>query len=205
MDATQDHDHNQENILLNFFCFRNILETAVRYWKLAFICAILGVVVAFIATQWFIKPIYVAQSTIYSGKEKSDGSSDSMNSAYRELTVAMMLMNDYKAILDSNSVRNELYKRVCERFPDLKNRRYNVSIDIRRDSRVLTITASAGVPELAQFVAKETVDIFSAKVSKILKMDNVQTIDEANLPMRPSNLLRKRNLTIGFFIGLAAK
>ena len=117
MDAIQGHDHNQENILLNFFCFRNILETAVRYWKLAFICAVLGVVVAFVATKWFIKPIYVTQSTIYSGKENSNDSNDTINSAYRELTVAMMLMNDYKAILDSNVVRDSLFDRVSNDFP----------------------------------------------------------------------------------------
>ena len=117
MDAIQGHDHNQENILLNFFCFRNILETAVRYWKLAFICAVLGVAVAFVATKWFIRPIFVTQSTIYSGKENSNDSNDTINSAYRELTVAMMLMNDYKAILDSNVVRDTLFDRVHNDFP----------------------------------------------------------------------------------------
>ena len=39
---TQGNDLNQENILLNFFCFRNIFETAIRYWKLACVCAVLG-------------------------------------------------------------------------------------------------------------------------------------------------------------------
>ena len=245
MDATQDHDHNQENVLLNFFCLRNILETAVRYWKLACICAVLGIAVAFIATKWVIKPIYVTQSTIYSGKENSSDSNDTINAAYRELTIAMMLMNDYKAILDSNLVRDTLSERVSKEFPkqiksmaeenarfltnavpdadgklpplpydisreaerDLKNNVpknmwYTISIDIRRDSRVLTITARAGSPELAKYVADETALIFSEKIRDILRMDNVKIIDRAKKPLAPSNLRKKRNLSIGFFVGL---
>ena len=239
MDAIPSNDHSQENILLNFFCFRNILETAVRYWKLACLCAILGVTMAFVATKWFIKPIYVTQSTIYAGKENSTDSNDTTTSAYRELTIAMMLMNDYKAILDSNLVRDALMDRVINDFPQkikameaenaraLKNavpdvngvypeppfslsphaanpksRWYDINIEIRRDSRVLTITARAGSPELAQYVADETAMIFSEKIRDILKMDNVKIIDRAKKPSAPSNLLKKRNLAFGFFIGL---
>ncbi len=239
MDATQGLDHNQENILLNFFCFRNIMETAVRYWKLACICAILGLVAAYVATKWYIKPIYVTQSTIYSGKENSSDSNDTINAAYRELTIAMMLMNDYKAILDSNVVRDTLFDRVHNDFPlkikamEEENARalkkavsdakgappelpftispaarkdkkllYGINIEIRRDSRVLTITAKASSPELAQYVADETAAIFSEKIRDILKMDNVKIIDRAKKPLYPSNLRLKRNLGIGFLVGL---
>ena len=239
MEAAPVNDHNQENILLNFFCFRNILETAIRYWKLACICAVLGLAVAFCATKWFIKPVYVTQSTIYSGKENSSDSNDTVNAAYRELTIAMMLMNDYKAILDSNVVRDTLFDRVQNDFPkkikameeenaralknsvpdvngaapeppfrislqaqNPKNLRYGINIEIRRDSRVLTITARAGSPELAQYVADETAAIFSEKIRDILRMDNVKIIDRAKKPLGPSNLRMKRNLAVGFFIGL---
>ena len=239
MESIQGNDHNQENILLNFFCFRNILETAVRYWKLACVCAVIGVAVAFVATKWFIKPVFVTQSTIYSGKENSDESNDTINAAYRELTVAMMLMNDYKAIIDSNVVRDTLFDRVQHDFPrkieameeenaralknavpdangavpeppfvisslagNPKNRWYDINIETRRDTRVLTIIARAGSPVLAQYVADETASIFSEKIKDILKMNNVNIIDRAKKPLAPSNLRRKRNLAVGFFAGL---
>ena len=245
MEAIQGNDHNQENILLNFFCFRNILETAVRYWKLACVCAVIGVAVAFVATKWFIKPVFVTQSTIYSGKENSDESNDTVNAAYRELTVAMMLMNDYKAIIDSNVVRDTLAGKVMNEFPQMikamevenakalqnfvpderktipelpfniskqameqalapnaKNLGYAINIEIRRDCRVLTITARAGSPELAQYVADETASIFSDKIRDILKMDNVKIIDRAKKPLGSSNLRMRFNMTVGLFIGL---
>ena len=240
----QGNDSNQENILLNFFCFRNIFETAIRYWKLACVCAVLGIVVAFVSTKWFIKPVYVTSSTIYSGKENSSEASD-ITTAARELNLAMMLMNDYKAILDSNVVRDSLADKVINEFPqkikamdeenaralknfipdekrtapelpfqisaqamdqavnpNAKNLRYDINIEIRRDCRVLTITALAGSPELAQYVADETASIFSDKIRDILKMDNVKIIDRAKKPLASSNLRMRLNMVGGFLIGL---
>ena len=194
--------------------------------------------VSFVATKWFIKPVYVTSSTIYSGKENSSDSSD-ITTAARELSLAMMVMNDYKAILDSNVVRDTLADKVSNEFPqkiqsmqdenakalknfvpddkrtspelpfsisrqatDPKNLKYSINIEIRRDCRVLTITASAGSPELAQYVADETASIFSDKIRDILKMDNVKIIDRAKKPLKSSNRRMRFNLAVGFFVGL---
>ena len=208
MDTIQ-HDQDQENIWLNFFCFRNIFETAVRYWKLACLCAILGIAVAFVATKWLISPVYVAQSSVYSWRENSGESRDTVNS-YRELTLALMLINDYRALLDSELVKDELRQQVRQdftaRFPEQsrnpKDLWYTTSIETRRDSRVLTITARARTPQLAQYVADETAKIFSDTIKSVLQMDNVKIIDYAKLPGASTNLSLRRNLPMGFFIGL---
>ena len=207
---TIQRDQDQENILLNFFCFRNIFETAVRYWKLAFLCAILGGFWGFAATKWFIKPIYVSQSSVYSWRENSGDSRDSSNSVYRELSLALLLINDYRALLDSELVKDELRQQVRQdftaRFPEQsrnpKDLWYSTSIETRRDSRVLTIITRARTPQLAQYVADETAKIFSDTIKSVLQMDNVRIIDYAKLPGSPSNLSMRRNLPMGFFVGL---
>lgn len=210
MEAIQ-RDQDQENIWLNFFCFRNILETAVRYWKLAFLCAILGIVVAFVATKWLIKPVYVAQSSVYSWRAESSGESrDASAAAYRELTLALMLINDYRALLDSELVKDELRQQVrndfTARFPEqsksIKDLWYVTSIETRRESRVLTITARARTAQLAQYVADKTAEIFSDTIKSVLQMDNVKIIDCAKLPGSPSNLSLRRNLPLGLLVGL---
>jgi|GEM_PF-1793017 len=221
MESTQQ-DQNQENILLNFFCFRNIFETAIRYWKWAVFCAVLGVIVAFVATKWLITPIYVAQATVYSWRDESQSDSrDNINSAYRELSLALMLINDYRALLDSARVDEALYEQVQKDFPlqypelvkrlrkkkrlkegDKLELKYSKSIETRRDSRMLTIITKAETPELAEYVANETARIFSDTISDVLKMNNVQIIDRAKMPRNPSNLSMRRNLPIGFVVGL---
>ena len=217
-------DPGQENIFMNFFCFRNIFETAIRYWKWACAFAVLGVVVAFVVTKWLIAPVYVAQTTIYSWRDENQTDSrDNSIAAYRELSLALMLVNDYRILLDSAMVNDALREQVQKDFPlqypelieKLKKSkkvsdasqlrlRYSKSIETRRDSRVLTITTQAETPELAEYVANETARIFSDTISEVLKMNNVQIIGRAQKPTGPSNRSMRRNLIIGFMVGLMA-
>ena len=219
MDANkteQKQDQGQENIFLNFFCFRNIFETAIRYWKVAVLCAILGMATSYVATRWLIKPVYMSRATIFSwwdeklSEESTAKDSITLKSTerMRQLQMAQMLINDYRALLDSDTVKNALRKRVVTDFvrthPKYKGRlRYTVSIETRKETRVLTIISKADDPELAQYVANQTTAIFKDQVEKVLRMNNVQPIDEARLGILSNKSLR-RNLPIGFVVGLLA-
>ena len=206
----QKQDQGQENIFLNFFCFRNIFETAVRYWKIAVLCAILGVAVSFVYTKWLATPKYMSKSTIFSwwDEKLSEEAKDGVKSIekLRQLQMAQLLVNDYRALLESDSLRKELGDRVRMEFrkdhPEIKGPlTYTVSIETRRETRVLTIVATAKYPALSQYVARQTAAIFQEKVKTVLKMDNVQVIDEA----KPGILINKsmrRNLPVGFIVGL---
>ena len=212
----QSREQNQENILLNFFCFRNILETAIRYWYVAVLCAILGTVISFVSTKWLIAPVYTSRATVFSWREggfiKNDDGNERLRSTegLRQLQMAQMLINDYRQLLESERVRDELRVKVSEEFlnkypkykGDAKKLWYSINIETMRETRVLTIVAQARTPELAAFVAQQTAEIFKAQLFEVMKMDNVQIIDRAKTPSIPSNKSLKRNMPVGFIIGL---
>jgi len=207
-------DQSQENIFLNFFCFRNILETAIRYWKIAVLCAVLGVVTSFVLTKWVITPIYMSKATIFSWRDggRSEERNERLKSTedFRQLQMAQMLINDYRALLESERVGDALKVLIetdfLEKHPELKGKPkkcwYSISIESKRETRVLTIVSQAHDKELAQYVAQKTAEIFKDKVEQVLHMNNVQIIDDAKLPTTPSNKSLKRNIPIGFVIGL---
>lgn len=253
--TVQNRDQNQENIFLNFFCFRNIFETAVRYWKIAVLCAILGMVISFVSTKWLVSPVYVSKATIFSWRE-DDGDEPAKESlksteSFRQLQMAQMLINDYRALLESELVNDQLRKKVFRaiqpakpaasvdatapakvrpaddnlpqtefeqyvfenhparyaqnKFPKgirSQKLRYSISIETKRDTRVLTIIVQARTPELAEYVAQQTANIFKQEVQRVLHMNNVQIIDNAKLPVNPNNKSLRRNLPIGFILGL---
>ena len=254
----QKAEQSQGNIFLNFFCFRNIFETAIRYWKVAVLCAILGMGISYVATKWLIAPEYMSKATIFSWREENDkdgneikGSQRSQES-FRQLQMAQMLVNDYRALLQSELVNNQLSNKVfgddkrkpaadvkspagesatakgeedeetefekyvrakypparyeANHFPKALRRkklRYSISIETKRETRVLTIIAKARTPELAEFVAQQTAEMFKKEVQNVLHMNNVQIIDKAR-PGTLSNKSLRRNLPIGFAIGLMA-
>lgn len=241
----QVREQNQENVFLNFFCFRNIFETAIRYWKVAVLCAVLGTTIAFAVTKWVIKPEYTSRATVFSWRDEDKiNDKDKGSNELRQLQMAQMLVNDYRALLESERVRGKLAVKVygkklkkgngaetaeTEKKGDEDNfanyvrervrkgdfspdrikansnpekLRYSINIETRRETRVLTIVAQASTPELAQYVAQQTAEIFQNEVKEVLHMNNVQIIDDATLPGAPANKSLKRNLPIGFVIGL---
>ena len=272
INTEQNREQSQENIFLNFFCFRNIFETAIRYWKVAVLCAILGMAVSYVTTRWLVKPVYTSRATVFSWREEdSEGSNKEglkSTESLRQLQMAQMLINDYRALLESNLVNFQLRKKVYgdkekkpentapaaeaksaeekpattadakpetekskassaqsalpetdfekfvyEKYPQryrenkfpkalrAKKLPYSISIETKRETRVLTIIAKARTPELAEYVAQQTAEIFKQEVQRVLHMNNVQIIDEAKIGIIGNKSL-KRNLPIGFVIGL---
>lgn len=198
---------SETTFLQDFFCFRNILETALRYWLIVAIAAVLGVVVAFVYTRYLVKPIYVAHASIFSWRlEQDNDGAASVANTYRDLTTSLMLVNDYRELLKSSRVHKQLLQRVEEHFPKLppKQRWYDLKISSTRDSRILTIEAQARTPELAQFVANETTNVFGDTISEVLMLNNVQVVDTASKPGVAINRSLRRNLPIGLFLGALA-
>ena len=254
----QKAEQSQENIFLNFFCFRNIFETAIRYWKVAVLCALLGMAISFVATKWLTAPEYMSKATIFSWRDENEKDGNEIKGiqrsqeSFRQLQMAQMLVNDYRALLQSELVNDQLSQKVFgddkrkpaanaksaagksaaakgeedeetefekyvrEKYPPAryeanhfpkalrrKKLRYSISIETKRETRVLTIIAKARTPELAEFVAQQTAEIFKKEVQNVLHMNNVQIIDKAR-PGILSNKSLRRNLPIGFAIGLMA-
>ena len=166
--------------------------------------------VSFIATRWLIRPVYVAQSSLYAWRNASGESRENANSIYRELALGLMLIKDYQVLMDSELVKDELFRKVRQEFaashPGAETGGgklwYETEVEAQRDSRVLKITARARTPQLAQYVANETARIFSDTIQSVLQMDNVKIINYAKLPVHPSNLSLRRNLAIGLMVGV---
>ena len=198
---------SESSFLQDFFCFRNILETAFRYWMIVAVGALLGIIVAFVYTRYLVKPIYFAQASIFSWRlEQGDEGASNPASTYRDLATSLMLVNDYRELLKSSRVHKQLRQRVMARFPNYPPKMlwYDLKISNSRESRILTIEAQARTPELAQFVANETTNVFGDTISEVLMLNNVQVVDTAALPKMPINRSLRRNLPIGLLLGALA-
>ena len=195
---------SETSFLQDFFCFRNILETALRYWLIVAIAAVIGVAAAFVYTRYLVKPIYVAHASIFSWRlEQDNDGAASVANTYRDLTTSLMLVNDYRELLKSVRLQKELALKIDERFPQMtkEQKKYDLKINSTRDSRILTIEAQAHTPEFAQYIANETTRVFSNIIRDVLKLNNVQIVDTAELPEIPINRSLRRNLPIGFLLG----
>ena len=201
-DQVFDND-SESSFLQDFFCFRNILETALRYWIIVAVTTVIGVIAAFVYTRYIVTPIYTASASIFSWRLEQGEDAANIANTYRDLTTSLMLVNDYRELLQSSRLHKQLEKKIDERFPGMtkKQKEYDLKINSTRDSRILVIEAQAHTPEYAQYIANETTEVFSSIIRDVLKLNNVQIVDTAELPKIPINRSLRRNLPVGFLGG----
>lgn len=77
-----------------------------------------------------------------------------------------------------------------------------VSIEPVKDTQIISVKVVDTIPERAQNIANETANIFKDSIGDIMKVDNVQILDGATLPERPSSPNIKKNTAIGVVLGL---
>ena len=76
-----------------------------------------------------------------------------------------------------------------------------VSIEPVKDTQIISVKVVDTVPERAMDIANATSMVFKDSVTKIMKVDNVQILDKANLPEKPSSPNIKKNTLVGFVLG----
>ena len=206
MDFGQPKDSAKTSLFQDFFCIGNILETAIRYWRIVVIFTIIGLFTAFFITRYLIKPVYMAKSTIFAWQVSQGNERDQIASYGRMLAISSLLINDYQALLLSERVQDQVAAEVREfcGSGQEKGYWYKIGVDYQRDTRILTIKATSNLPKVAQFAANSTAKVFSETIRQVLELDNVQIIDAAKLPEKPINRSLRFNLMLGLVLGLMA-
>ena len=209
MEQTLMKQEQKKQAFSSFFedCFstRNIIENSIRNWKILVFFTLFGAVTAFALTQYVIRPIYSAQATVFA--MNTEGRND--NRIYsNEVLVGQHLSYDYQQFMVSNRVQDKVFSAMEEQFrgkgdPPPPMPWYSVTSTNTRNTRLIVITAKAHVPAIAQAAANATAMFFAQAVRDMMKIDNVQILDEAKLPKRPINLKIPRNVAIGLFLGFA--
>ena len=132
--------------------------------------------------------VYTAQVTIFCG---FFGESDETNASprnadrFRQLQMSQMLINDYRALFDSEYVQSKIENVIVKEFSGFRRGvgvgRYSVVMEGRPDCRVLTIVAKSDHPSVALVAAQTGAEIFKAMVRDVLKLDNVRIIGGASI------------------------
>lgn len=179
---------------------QSILRVLMKYWHTLLICAILGGLAGWSLSKWVFSPVYESSVTIFAWDSDDDDKNTTVIKS-QALDLSTRLVNDYKEIITSRKVRKEVSARVRQKFP-LGNNGYSISSDLQRNTRILKIAVSASSPELAQFAATATAEVFTKVVQEIMNLKNIQIVDVAELPTGQIKPRVGMNTATGLFIGL---
>ena len=181
------------------------LQTCIRvllkYWQIILLFALLGGISGWGLSKWGMTPVYVASTTIFAWELSDDDKSPKTKNQYMDIEANSRLVNDYKEIITSRKVQDEVSKLKQQKFVNA-GKANHISSDIQRNTRILKIVASSSNPEVAKFVANTTAEVFINVVREIMNLKNIQIIDAAELPDKPVTPNPMTNALLGFILGL---
>jgi capsular exopolysaccharide synthesis family protein len=174
---------------------RELVVLLLRRWYLIVICFVLAAGTAFTVTQFYLKPIYRAETSLFLGKEQ-----DKIGGlSFSDLQVNSQLVVDYREILKSRMVAERIQQKLGVSIGKFQS---NVDVQTVKDSRLFKISYEDPNPKLAADVVNDLAQVIVQMASDIIQVKNVKVIDTAKVPTTPVKPNKKMNVGVAGILGL---
>lgn len=178
---------------------RELFYMLLKHIKLISILTILSVLISAGVSFFLLTPEYETYTTLMLGKPVEELSTSQINN--QGILTNQQLIGTYAEIAKSNAVVNKVVS-------DLKNilspaeLRSKVSVTLLNNTAVIKVAVRDTNPERAALIANEVAKTFMEEVSYIMKIENVQVIDFAEIPSSPVSPRIPMNMAISLVLGL---
>lgn len=154
-------------------------------------------VIVFAVSKFLITPKYESSVSIIVNSEENKNNQDIQ---LNDIQLNQKLVGTYTEIIKTRGIADLVIKNLgldltYEEFSDM------VSVSSKNDTEIFEVKVVDTIPERAADIANETSNVFKNSIVKIMKVDNVQILDKAIVPSKPSSPKIVKNTAIGFILG----
>lgn len=178
---------------------RELMRILLRRWWILLICAVVTGGAAYIWTNYYVVPVYSANTTLYVGKNV-----DQVGVQSSDLYLGSNLIMDYREIAKSKLVAYEVMRELGITNMSAAAMAGRIAVTQKNETRVIQISVRDIDPGRAMELTNKVAEVFKKKVIEIMQVENVQIIDRAEIPVFPVSPDKRMNIMIGIAIGLAA-
>lgn len=173
-----------------------IAQILFKHIKLIIVTIILTVVVSAVGVFLVIKPKYQSSSEIIVNQKLDK---DAQVSEQQQVQATdLQLVNTYKSILNSQTIGNAVRNKVGK--SNYSDSSLNVTTDT--SSQVININVTSHNSSNAARIANVTANVFKSKIKKIMNVNNVSIISNAQKSKKPISPKKGLTLIIGAALGL---
>lgn len=167
--------------------------------KKSWIIVLSGVVMALIAlaaSAFVVTPKYKSTTGIYVMNKQDSGML-----TYSDAQLSSQLTKDYEELIASRYVMETVISRcgLKDEYEDLQDR---VTIENATDTRIIYVSVKDKDPAMAQLIANSIREVASEHIKAVTDVEAVNVVDEANLPLKPSEPSIPLWTVIGALLGL---
>lgn len=195
MDELRSTTETNEEIEIDLSRLFNEIKKKLKF---IILLALIGAVIAFIFTTMFMTKKYASSADIYPKTNTTDtGTID-----YNALTANSKMVNNYMAIIQGDSVLDEVTKKLKledrgENF--VKN---SLSVTNETDTEIIKITATTDNAELSKDIVDATVEEFISYVKDKIEVKNIMILNQAKVEPTAVSPNVKMNIVIGALLGI---
>jgi capsular polysaccharide biosynthesis protein len=170
--------------------------------RMGLIILITVITVATVAgvTFFLMEPEYESTTTLLLGKPQ-EYQTGTQGIEYSDIQLNQKLISTYAEIAKSHKVLDQVKANLNLTDGYVQLNSY-ISVSMLRDTEIIKVSVTHPDPVLAAVIANETADVFMGTVADLMKIDNVQVVDEAKAMASPVSPNVKMNIAISLVLGL---
>lgn len=161
--------------------------------KLIIISVLTCAVIAAVVTIFFISKKYTSTANIFPKPDVTEGVVD-----YTQINSNNLMVNNYVELLKGNNIQGQVAKSLDMQTNSIKSA---VRIENKADTQIITISATTTDPELSKSIVDNFVSTFKSVATETLGINNITTVDQAEIATAPVSPSLKTNLLIGTMLG----
>ena len=182
-----------------------IFEIILKLWWVILVFALIGTLIAFSISSFFMTPLYTSNAKVYvSGSQKSESVGLNIN----DINLSQRLVGTYIEILTGNSFLEDVASAYNTQRSDGEDAisagqiKRNLEMSSANETEILQIKYSDTSPEKAQKILKVILKSAPNEITRVIKGCQISIVDYADVPVDTSYPNVEQNTFIGFFLGI---
>ncbi|MEO3135272.1 Wzz/FepE/Etk N-terminal domain-containing protein [Turicibacter sanguinis] len=168
-----------------------------KRWLMIFSLTVIAVIASGIISFFVLVPKYEASTTMLVNYKQNQ----EVTMTYSDMQMSQKLVNTYSEIVKSRGIAEDVVKKLkLDVAPSEIQSMLTVSGV--NDTEVIKIKVTNEDPVLAADIANTVSDVFKKEVKSMMKVDNVSTIDTAEVPVHPISPNKVMNIAIAGVLGV---
>lgn len=144
--------------------------------------------------------MYTSTTTLVLASNNEKNKSNTTSTA-AEVAVNTKLVSTYSELIKSQKVLSEVVTNTGISITEEQLKK-EISIESTSNTSLINISVKNENPEVSIQIANEIASVFTKKVAEIYNINNVQIVNQAEIPQAPSNINHKKDIVIFGLIGL---
>ncbi len=160
---------------------------------------VISMVISGVISFYVLDKEYQAFTTLMVGKPQDYKSENTLE--YSDLILNQKLVSTYGELIKTRAVSDKVIENLNLQI-NYGQFASKVNVSLVKDTEIIKIQVNDGDPALAADIANETAEVFMEKVKEIMRVENVQVIDPAQVPTAPVSPRPLMNIAIAGVLGI---